>query len=247
MKLFGVVNASPDSLNADSIATDGPSALARGSMLLEQGCFAIDVGGQGSTHVASEIDADDEWQRLAPVVDALGSLHVPISVDTWRPSVADRALRAGVTILNAADGLQAPGMLEVAAEHKCPVVLPFINGPHPLALRHVEGDPVEVMVEWFALMLERCRRHGVTDVMIDPGTGFAPLGWEWPSRYQYQRYVYERLDRLRVFGLPLYIALPWRDTPDHEHLLEIVIDAKVEYGRAHYPAHILAVEAARAA
>jgi dihydropteroate synthase len=245
MRLFGVVNASPDSLNTDSIATDGPSALARGRALLAQGCFALDVGGQGSTHVAEEVDAELEWSRLEPVLAAVTGLGVPVSVDTWRPSVADRALRAGVTILNAADGLQGPGMMEVAAAHGCPVVLPYLNGPHPLALRHTEGDPIDAMLAWFDVMVDRCRRAGITDVMLDPGTGFAPLGWEWPSRFAYQQHVYANLDRLRVYGLPLYVALPWRDTPDHALLLQLVLDADVEYGRAHYPDRVVAAARAR--
>lgn len=245
MRLFGVVNASPDSLNTDSIATDGPSALARAHRLLDEGCFALDVGGQGSTHVAEEVDVEAEWDRLAPVLAAVTTLGVPVSVDTWRPEVADRALRAGVTILNAADGLQAPGMLDVAAEHGCPVVLPFLNGPHPLALRHVEGEPVEAMVAWFGPQVARCRAHGVTDLMLDPGTGFAPLGWEWASRHAFQKHVYSNLDRLRVFDLPLYVALPWRETPDHAHLLELVLDADVEFGRVHYPDRVRAAEKAR--
>jgi dihydropteroate synthase len=246
VQLFGVVNASPDSLNADSIATDETSALARGRRLLSEGCFALDVGGQGSTDIATEVDEGEEWGRLEPVLRALAALQVPVSVDTWRPDVARLALANGATILNAADGLQAPGMLEVAADAGRPVVLPFLNGPHPKALRHVEGDAVEVMLRWFDAMLDRCRAQGIDDVMIDPGTGFAPLGWEWASRFEYQKHVYGNLDKLRVFGLPLYIALPWRDTPDHALLLEMVIDQGAEFGRTHYPAVVQAALRRRA-
>jgi dihydropteroate synthase len=56
--------------------------------------------------------------------------------------------------------------------------------------------------------------------------------------------VYGELDRLRVFDLPLYIALPWKDTAQHDELLEIIVRGRPEYGRAHYPAKIRAAERA---
>jgi dihydropteroate synthase len=134
-------------------------------------------------------------------------------------------------------------MLEVAAEFNCPVVLPFLDGPDPLHLRHTTGDPIVAMVAWFEAMLRKAAGFGVRDNMIlDPGTGFAPLGWEWESRYHYQKHVYSNLDQLRVFGLPIYIALPWKDTPQHHELLDIVIRQRVEWGRCHYPLVVRAAE-----
>jgi dihydropteroate synthase len=243
MKIYGVCNASPDSLNPDSIVSDVDSALRRAKQLLVDGADMIDLGGQGSTHIATEVDEDIEWARLADLIPAIRTLNVDLSVDTWRPSVMRRSLEAGATVMNAADGLQAPGMLEVAADYTCPIVLPFMNGPDPLRLEHVHGDAVEVMVEWFDKMLRVCDRYGVRKrIILDPGTGFAPLGWEWSSRYHFQKHVYSNLDRLRAFDLPVYIALPWRETEQHEELLRIVLRSNVDYGRAHYPAHIREVE-----
>jgi dihydropteroate synthase len=243
VQLFGVVNASPDSLNTDSIVTDATSALARARSLLAQGCVGIDLGGQGSTDVATIVEPAIEQERLEGVLPALASLGVPISIDTWKPEVADWALSHGATVLNAADGLQAPGMHEVAAAHGCQVVLPFLNGPDPRSLRHTEGDPVTAMELWFAAAIERADRHGIAErLVLDPGTGFAPLAWAWDSRYHYQKHVYSNLDRLRRFGLPLYVALPWKDTEQHRELMEIVVAAEVDYGRVHVPAQVRAAE-----
>ena len=243
MEIYGVCNASPDSLNTDSIVTDVPSVLHRATQLLADGANKIDLGGQGSTHLATEVDPEIEWSRLSELIPALRALKVDVSVDTWRPSVMRRALEAGANVMNAADALQAPGMMEVAADYSCPIVLPFMNGPDPLRLEHVNGDAVEVMVAWFDMMLRRSDRFGLRSrIIIDPGTGFAPLGWQWESRYHFQKHVYSNLDQLRVFGLPIYIALPWRETEQHEELLRIVLRSNVDYGRAHYPAHIREVE-----
>lgn len=241
--LYGVVNASPDSLNADSIATTPDAALARARRLLAQGCRGIDLGGQGSTDVAEVVDWTVEWARLDAIVPALGTLGVPVSIDTWRPEVARRALTSGATVLNAADGMQLEEMWPVAAELAQAVVLPFLNGPDPRHLRHIEAgaDPVGVMIEWFEARLAVADRFGIRARMIlDPGTGFAPPAWPWEQRYVFQKHVYSNLGRLRRFGLPIYIALPWKETAQHDELLEIVIAQRVDYGRCHYPAKVVA-------
>jgi dihydropteroate synthase len=244
--LFGVVNCSPDSLHAESICTTAEAAARRVAWLLESGCGGVDLGGQGSTDNATVVDPEVEWQRIQAVLPGIVHAGVPVSVDTWRPSVARRALAAGVGWLNAADGLQTDDMLDVAAEYGCPIVVPFLNGPDPRQLRHlgVDDDPIDVMLEWFDSVLGRAEVLGVRErCIIDPGTGFAPSNWEWEKRYIFQKHVYSNLDRLRVFELPLYIALPWKDTVQHNELLEIVIEQDPEYGRSHYPDRVRAAEA----
>ena len=131
-------------------------------------------------------------------------------------------------------------MWELAADAGCPVVLPFLSGPDPLHLSIVaDDDPVAVILEFFDAALRTADRYGVRDnLVLDPGTGFAPHDWPWEERFPYQKAVYSQLDRLRVYDLPLYIALPWKDTPQHAELLDIVIGADPEYGRAHFPAKV---------
>jgi dihydropteroate synthase len=248
MQLFGVINASPDSLNEDSIATTPEAVRARAELLISHGAFGFDLGGQGSTFQADEVDPELEWDRLAPLIPVLAETGMPFSVDTWRPSVMRRSLQAGATWMNAADGMQTDEMWEVAAEFQCPVVLPFLSGPDPLHMDHVRGDPVDALIEFFTVALATADRYGVRhNMVLDPGTGFAPHHWPWEERYVYQKRVYSNLDALRVFGLPLYIALPWKDTEQHNELLDIVIDGNPEYGRGHYLDRITAAERQRAA
>src|SRR5215212_806487 len=243
VELFGVVNASPDSLHRDSVVSTPDEAAARARSLLADGAAALDLGGQGTTYVSEEVAEEEEWARVAPLVPALAGLGVPLSIDTYRPSVARRALDAGATWLNAADGLQGDELARVAADAGCPVVVPFLNGPTPLALAPVEAsDPMGVLLEWFDTALRRLERLGGglrRRCVLDPGTGFAPHDLPWEERFVFQKRVYSELDRLRTFGLPLYIALPWRDTPQHAELLDIVLAHDPEYGRAHDPNRIL--------
>ena len=243
MFIYGVVNASPDSLNLDSIVRTPDEALARARQLLADGADGLDVGGQGSTDVAEVVPWQAEWDRLKDILPALATLGVPMSVDTWRPEVLRLALQHGANVINAADGMQADAMWEVATDFDVPIVVPFLSGPNPRAMEMVDRDPVDAIVEFFDARLRDADRYGLRHrCVLDPGTGFAPPNWPWDERYLYQKRVYSNLDAMRVFDLPLYIALPWKETVQHDELLEIVVKGRPEFGRAHYPAKVRAFE-----
>lgn len=244
MQLYGVINASPDSLHEDSIVRSVDEAMTRARWLIANGADHLDLGGQGSTDIAGITHPDEEWARLEAIVPALATEFLgELSVDTWRPSVMRRALDAGATVMNAADGLQNDEMIELAAERQVPVVLPFLSGPDPRSMAFVQGDPVQVLLEWFEHAVSRAHRYGIRDnLILDPGTGFAPPSWPWEERYHYQKQVYGNIGQLRRFELPIYIALPWRETDQHNELLEIVCRQHVDFGRCHYPDRIRACE-----
>ena len=139
MFLYGVVNASGDSLNTDSIATTPQAATRRAEYLLDHGCQGIDLGGQGSTDNATVVSWEEEWSRLEAIVDALDALGVPLSIDSWKPEVTRRALEHGATVINAADGMQTDEMWQVAADFQVPIVLPFLSGPNPRQMELVRS------------------------------------------------------------------------------------------------------------
>jgi len=237
--IYGVVNASPDSLALDSIATTPDEAVARAQRLLADGADAIDLGGQGSTDFADVVDWTEEWERVEHLIPALAALGVDVSIDSWRPEVVRRSLEAGATVINAADGMQSAEMWRVASDFDVPIVVPFLSGPNPRDMNRVSSDPVQLMVEFFEARLADADRYGSRSrCIVDPGTGFAPPNWPWQQRYEYQKIVYSNLDQLRRFNLPIYIALPWKETAQHDELLDIVVRQRPEYGRAHVPAKI---------
>jgi len=245
MRIFGVVNASPDSLATFSVATTYDESLSRCAALLANGADAIDIGAQASHGEAAFVTPGAEWEQLEGPLRAAVSFGVDVSVDTWQVPTARLALDAGATVLNAADALQDDNMMELAAEREVEVVLPFMLGPDPRHLRHVVGDPVAAMVEWFDQQLRRADRWGIRGrMMLDPGTGFAPAHWDWADRFEYQKAIYGGLGELRRFELPIYVPVAWKQTPDRLELVDIVLRQDIDVARAHIPEQIRARHAA---
>ena len=244
MKLHGVINASADSLADFSIALDTDSAIKRAKELIQVGCVGIDLGAAGSTQFASRVEVEEEWDRLDGKIQAIAELGVELSVDTWKPEIMARALEAGANFMNASDGMQNPEMVEIAVSSRVPVVLPFLSGEDPKSLEFVSGDPIEVIVRWFEKSLGELDKKGLKrdQLILDPGTGFGPANWDWEDRFKYQERVYSSLDQLKVFDLPVYVALPWKFEDGRKHLLEILLEVGFDYGRTHLPQRILEIK-----
>jgi len=241
VKLHGVINASHDSLADFSIALTIEETMSRAKELIQKGCVGIDIGAAGSTQFADRVDTDGEWSRLEGKIEALSSLEIELSIDTWNPEIMNRALDAGANFMNASDGLQNPLMVDLAAERQVPVVLPFLNGNDPKSLEFVSGDPLETILPWFDETLTKLEKSGIKQqqLILDPGTGFGPADWAWEERQQFQERIYRNLERLRVFGLPIYIALPWKMEEGRRELLDILLEVGFDYGRTHIPEQIL--------
>ena len=239
-----MINASGDSLADFSIALDVESAVKRAKELVTAGCVGIDLGAAGSTQFASRVEIEEEWERLDGKIQAIAELGVELSVDTWKPEIMARSLEAGANFMNASDGMQNPEMVEIAVSSGVPVVLPFLSGDDPKSLEFVTGDPIKQIVNWFESSLERLEKTGLKreQLILDPGTGFGPANWEWEDRYRYQERVYSNIGELKIFGLPIYVALPWKFEDGRRHLLEILLENGFDYGRTHLPKKVLEIK-----
>ena len=244
MKLHGVINASGDSLADFSIALDVKSAVKRAKELVNDGCVGIDLGAAGSTQFANRVEIEEEWERLDGKIQAIAELGVELSVDTWKPEIMARSLEAGANFMNASDGMQNPEMVEIAVSSGVPVVLPFLSGDDPKSLEFVTGDPIKQIVNWFESSLDKLEKTGLKreQLILDPGTGFGPANWEWEDRYRYQERVYSNIGELKIFGLPIYVALPWKFEDGRRHLLEILLENGFDYGRTHLPKKVLEIK-----
>ncbi|MCI4357476.1 MAG: dihydropteroate synthase [Thermoplasmata archaeon] len=174
--VMGIVNVTPDSFSDGGRFFDPELAARQAHRLAEEGADLLDVGGESTRPGATAVSAETEWARIGPVLERLvGSISVPISVDTRHPAVAERAIEHGADLLNDVGGLREPGMRALVARSGAPVIL-----------MHMRGDPTtmrsnlvytDLRAEVYGALSDACAlavSEGVhyDQLLIDPGLGF---------------------------------------------------------------------------
>ncbi len=179
VQIMGVLNATPDSFYDGGRYCDPKVAVERGLEMVEEGAVIVDIGGESSRPplygVAEDVSVAEECARILPVVEGLRrQSDVPISVDTVKAAVAQRALEAGADIINDISALRRdPAMVEVAAQAKAPVVL--MHGRNAAAAMQPNTRCDDLPGAVYSFLAERVRvaqAQGVERVAVDPGLGF---------------------------------------------------------------------------
>ncbi|ODT72868.1 MAG: dihydropteroate synthase [Pelagibacterium sp. SCN 63-23] len=170
--VMGILNVTPDSFSDGGRHNHIEAALAHARLMLAEGADILDIGGESTRPGAEPVGAQEELDRVMPVIDALRAegITTPISIDTMKPLIADQALQAGVDIVNDVNGLQgAPEMAEIAALHGAPVIAMHWDRTWTEAT-----DPIPAMAEFFARTNAIAEAAGITTdrVILDPGFGF---------------------------------------------------------------------------
>lgn len=175
--IMGIVNATPDSFYSGSRAS-GEDAADRAALLHGQGADIIDIGACSTRPGAAFVSADEEYDRLAGAIEAVRRRcpGVPLSIDTFRASVADRCIDTfGPVIINDIGGTTLdPETGAVAAQRHVPYILMHMRGtPATMSTLTDYSDVVAEVVEDLARKADTLMQAGVADIIIDPGFGFA--------------------------------------------------------------------------
>ncbi|NIA24855.1 MAG: dihydropteroate synthase [Gammaproteobacteria bacterium] len=207
--VMGVINLSPESNNRHTVADSPHEALAMAGRYRDHGAAIIDLGGQSSHFDNEELSPEEELERLLPALDLLTADGFVVSVDTWKPEVARRAIDAGAAIVNDTGGMRSESMVEVVRSASVPAVVTYVEGEDPLSVGNLEfiQDKAAQVAERFAPRLDDLRALGVTDLILDPG-----LSINYPSDYEeytrQQLRVIRHLDVIRKLGHPVLIPVP---------------------------------------
>jgi dihydropteroate synthase len=170
--VMGILNVTPDSFSDGGQHNLIDSAVAHARLMISEGADIIDIGGESTRPGSEPVGVQEELDRVMPVIDALvaAGIDVPISIDTYKPLVADQAIQAGATIINDVHGLQgAPEMADVAALHQVPVI-----AMHWQKDRDQTTPLLDDMVRYFHASIARAERAGLSPdrLILDPGFGF---------------------------------------------------------------------------
>jgi dihydropteroate synthase len=173
--VMGVVNVTPDSFSDGGRYLDSSQAIAQGLRLREEGADLLDIGGESTRPGAQPVGAQEEMDRVLPVLEGLKDCGAALSVDTMKPEVMRAALAAGADMINDVKALEAPGALEAVAASGCGVTLMHMRGePRTMQADPRYGDVVEDVAAYLAARLEAALVAGVARerLVIDPGFGF---------------------------------------------------------------------------
>jgi len=223
--VMGILNVTPDSFSGDGIlfpSPEGrwargegvPAAVQQAREFLAYGADILDVGGESTRPGSQPVDADEELERVIPVVEAIKAEFPDalISIDTYKARVAEAALGAGAHILNDVWGLRAdPELASVAARFGVPVIL-MHNRSNPASVEVREqlgnaylGSTYENLIEdirrELLVSVELARRAGIPDsgIVLDPGIGFG-------KTREHNLELINRLDEIRALGYPVLLG-----------------------------------------
>lgn len=173
--IMGILNVTPDSFS-DGVYTTVESALEHAHRMVDAGADIIDVGGESTRPGSVPVPLEEELRRVIPVVEALShSIDTPISVDTMKSRVAEKALSVGADIINDVLGLRGEGMLELAASAGVPVVIMHMHGtPATLAKDRMGEGAFYIVKNFLGQRAEAALAAGVRgeNIIMDPGIGF---------------------------------------------------------------------------
>lgn len=174
--VMGIINTTPDSFVAQSRVNDVEAILSAAEKMIHDGATILDIGGQSTRPGSSRIDEDEELKRVLPAIQAIHS-NFPnqiLSIDTFYAKVARRAIEAGASIVNdVSAGMFDKDMFSTVAAMQVPYVL--MHMPDDPQTMQVNPNFSNVTLEVFDFLnfkLHQLMKHGITDIIIDPGFGF---------------------------------------------------------------------------
>jgi dihydropteroate synthase len=173
--VMGVVNVTPDSFSDGGRHLAPEAAVARAHELIAEGADLVDFGAESTRPGAAAVPAEEQWRRLGPVLEALADEPGTWSVDTANAEVAERALAAGVHVVNDVSGLGDPEMAAVVARSGAGLVLMHMRGtPSTMQQSPHYDDVASEVAEWLAGRVRVARAAGIAEecVAVDPGIGF---------------------------------------------------------------------------
>jgi dihydropteroate synthase len=201
---MGILNVTPDSFSDGGQFYDVGLAVEHARRLQQQGADIIDVGGESTRPGAEPLSRDAELARVLPVIEKCRAiLDIPISIDTYKSAVAEKALQAGAVIVNDISGCRFdPDMPHVVARHKAGLVVMHIKGePKNMQMNPHYDDLMAEIMHYFERSMALAKAAGVTDqqIVFDPGIGF---GKRLKDNFQILRElrIFEKLARPILVG-----------------------------------------------
>ena len=207
--LMGIVNATPDSFSDAGLHPTLESRVALARELIAAGAAVIDIGGESGTTNRPPVEAGEEIERVVPLIErVVAEGGVLVSVDTYKPAVAQAAIAAGASIVNDVSGLRDPELADVCAQTGAALIVMHTRAAPKQRLQDPDlyGDVVADVMAFLGERLELARSRGVADeqLIVDPGPDFAKTPAQTIE-------LLRGAVRLHEFGRPVLLAVSRKD------------------------------------
>lgn len=206
--LMGIVNATPDSFSDGGLHRTLKARVALGERLLSDGAEILDVGGESGITNRPPVEVAEEIRRVVPLVQRLARLGALVSVDTYKPPVAEAAIEAGAVMVNDVSGLRDAALADVCARTGAALVVMHTRAAPKQRLQDpaLYGDVVADVLAFLRDRLRLARECGVGDaqLVVDPGPDFSKTPAQTIA-------LLRRMDELRALGRPILLAASRKD------------------------------------
>ena len=202
---MGVLNVTPDSFSDGGQFNEINSAILHVDKMLKNGADIIDIGGESTKPGSEPVSANEESKRIVPIIKAIKNEYkdILISVDTYKSSVAKKAIEAGADFVNDISGLTFDDeMVSLLAQRNIPVVIMHINGkPKTMQKNILYSDLISDMKRFFIKQCEYAINSGIKEnnIIIDPGIGFG-------KTFDHNFTLLKRLKEFEDLGFPILIG-----------------------------------------
>jgi len=203
--VMSIVNVTPDSFSDGGTAFAPDIAVRAALQALSDGADILDIGGESTRPGATPVPLDEEWARIAPVIAGVLKRcpDTIISVDTYKPEIARRAVAAGALIVNDITGLDPSGnMTEVVAQSSAGVVIMHMQGtPATMQIKPEYEDVVGEVISFFHRRIQTAVQAGIAKerIAVDPGIGFG-------KTLEHNLTLLRNLDKFAELGCALLIG-----------------------------------------
>ncbi len=201
-KIMGILNVTPDSFSDGGRYLDVDSAVSRAREMVREGADIIDVGGESSRPFSEPVSEEEELRRIIPVIEELEDIKVPLSVDTYKPKVAEEALKRGASIVNDIYGLRKEGMVKIVADYDAAVVIMHMKGePKNMQRNPYYEDTIGEIAKFLRDRIEFALRYGIEEdrIIIDPGIGFG-------KRVEDNLRILKYISAFKSLGFPILLG-----------------------------------------
>ncbi len=198
---MGVLNVTPDSFSDGGNHLQPQVAVEHALRMVDEGADFIDIGGESSRPGAQPVSEEEEWARIGPVVEALGTrTSFLISIDTQKPGLARRCVEAGAVVINDIGGLRDPAMMEAIAQSGASAVIMHMRETPETMQQNVDyWDVVQEVRDYLLQQSVAAQQAGIAEFAIDPGLGFGKT-----ARQNFE--ILSRLEELVQLGYPVMIG-----------------------------------------